>query len=106
MRTENRYLVGAAELVMMRRTAVLVNAARGALVDERALVHVLQTRRLGGAALDVFEHEPLAEDSALRRMPNNYLAPHNANASRSAGERVHRSCIDNVLKVLSSTNHR
>ena len=98
-----RGLMNASRIGLMKPTAVLVNTSRGALVDERALVAVLESGRLGGAALDVFEEEPLAEDSPLRRMTNVYLAPHNANSSRAAAERVHVNCISNVLKVLCST---
>jgi len=106
MRPENRRLIGAAELAQMKPTGVLINTARGALVDEDALVSVLQGGRLAGAALDVFEEEPLAKDSPLRGMPNVYLAPHNANASATAAGRVHANCIRNVLQVLCPSDKK
>jgi D-3-phosphoglycerate dehydrogenase len=106
MRPQNRHLIGPDELARMKPTAVLINTARGGLVDEQALVFALQCGRIAGAALDVFENEPLSDDSPLRRMPNVYLAPHNANASPLAAERVHTNCIRNLLQVLSPTDYR
>ena len=100
LRPDNRHLIGARELAQMKSTAVLINTARGALIDESALVSALQNGRLAGAALDVFEQEPLAQDSPLRTMPNVYLAPHNANASARAAERVHANCIRSILQAL------
>jgi D-3-phosphoglycerate dehydrogenase / 2-oxoglutarate reductase len=106
MRPENRHLIGAAELACMQPTAVLINTARGGLVDECALIAALSDGRLAGAALDVFENEPVPVSSPLRGMSNVYLAPHNANASGAAAERVHANCIDDVLRVLCPTDER
>jgi D-3-phosphoglycerate dehydrogenase / 2-oxoglutarate reductase len=96
------HLVSANELNCMKPTAVIVNAARGPLIDERALIDALQQKKVAGAALDVFEVEPLPSDSPLRRMPNVLMAPHNANSSPSAWERIHHSTITNLLEVLGS----
>ena len=85
---------------MMKRGAVLINTARGPIVDESALVAALQSGQLGGAALDVFETEPLPAESPLRKMENVLLAPHNSNSSPSAWDRVHRSTIRNLLDGL------
>jgi D-3-phosphoglycerate dehydrogenase len=101
LRPENRHLIDAARLALMKPTAVLVNTARGSLVDEEALVEALREARIAGAALDVFEHEPLPESSPLRSLDNVYLAPHNANASARAAERVHANSIRNLLDALS-----
>lgn len=84
----------------LRAGAFLINTARGPLVDEAALVRALASGRLGGAALDVFEDEPLPADSELRRFENVMFAPHNANSSPAAWERVHHNTIDNLLDEL------
>ena len=65
----------------MKPDAVLINTARGPIVDESALVHALQKGQIAGAALDVYENEPLPLDSPLMKMDNVMLAPHNANSS-------------------------
>jgi len=74
--TGTQRFIAAAELAAMRRDAILVNVSRGKLVDERALVEALQTGAIAGAALDVFEHEPLAHDSPLWDLPNVLITPH------------------------------
>lgn len=95
------HLIGADEFSRMKATAVLINAARGPLVDETALIAALQQKMIAGAALDVFEVEPLPTESPLRQMPNVLMAPHNANSSPAAWERIHQSTIDNLLAVLN-----
>jgi D-3-phosphoglycerate dehydrogenase len=84
----------------MKDHACLINTARGRLIDESALVRALESGKLGAAAMDVFEEEPLPADSPLRRFPNVMLAPHNANSSPRAWERVHVNTIENLLGVL------
>lgn len=94
------HLIGRAELRSMRESAYLINTARGPLVDEQALIGALSERRISGAALDVFEIEPLPDDSPLRAMDNCLLAPHNANNSPAARSRVHETTIANLLRGL------
>lgn len=101
LRADNRHLIDAARLATMRPSAVLINTARGPLVDEAALADALGQGRLAGAALDVFEVEPLPDDSPLRSLPGVYLAPHNANSSLAAAERVHVNTIHSVIRALS-----
>jgi D-3-phosphoglycerate dehydrogenase len=103
LRADNVHLMNATTLRLLKPHAVLINTARGRLVDEQALVAALRERRMGGAALDVFENEPLPPDSPLRSLDNVYLAPHNANASSAAAERVHRISIKNVIEVLENS---
>ena len=81
---ETEHLIGAAELAMMKPTAVLVNTARSGLVDEKALVEVLQQRKIMGAALDVFDEEPLPPDSPMLSLDNVTITPHLAGSTIDA----------------------
>jgi D-3-phosphoglycerate dehydrogenase len=94
------HIINAQSLAWMRPSAVLINTARGPLVDEPALVDALHSGQIAGAALDVFEQEPLPLDSPLLRMENVMLAPHNANSSPSAWERVHWNTLRNLVDGL------
>jgi len=93
-------LINSRTLGLMKPEAVLINSARGAIVDETALIAALQSGRIAGAALDVFEVEPLPLESPLVKMENVLLAPHNANSSPAAWERVHWNTIRNLLEGL------
>ncbi|MGQ9834288.1 MAG: phosphoglycerate dehydrogenase [Candidatus Villigracilaceae bacterium] len=96
----SHHLINAQTLAHAKPGAILINTARGPIVDEPALVAALQSGKLGGAALDVFEFEPLPHDSPLLKMDNVLLAPHNANSSPAAWERVHWNTIKNLLDGL------
>jgi D-3-phosphoglycerate dehydrogenase len=96
----SHHIIDAAAIRKMKPGAVLVNTARGPLIDEPALFAGLQGGQLAGAALDVFEKEPLPSTSPLLKMPNVMLAPHNSNASPAAWERVHWNTIRNLLDGL------
>jgi D-3-phosphoglycerate dehydrogenase len=85
----SHHIIDAAALSMMKPTAYLVNTARGPLVDEDALASALECGIIAGAALDVFEVEPLPLSSKLRELDNCMLAPHNSNSSPEAWQRVH-----------------
>jgi D-3-phosphoglycerate dehydrogenase / 2-oxoglutarate reductase len=99
----SRNLINAHTLSLMRPNAILVNTARGPIVDEKALVEALKMGMIGGAALDVFDAEPLPADSPLKQMDNVMLAPHNANSSPAAWERVHWNTIRNLVEGLGMT---
>ena len=96
----SHHLINAQTLAKMKPSAVVINTARGPIVDETALVAALQSGQIAGAALDVFEHEPLPHESPLMKMDNVMLAPHNANSSPAAWERVHWNTIQNLLDGL------
>jgi D-3-phosphoglycerate dehydrogenase len=95
------HIINAGTLALMKPGAVLVNTARGPLVDEPALAAALQAGTIAGAALDVFEAEPLPPGSPLRQLDNVMLAAHNCNSSPAAWERVHWNTIRNLLDGLS-----
>ena len=97
---ENHHLIDARALARMKPGACLINVARGPLVDETALVEALERGHLAGAALDVYEHEPLSADHPLTRLDSVILGSHNANNLVEANEQVHRTTIDNLLRGL------
>ena len=99
--TETRRLLSAARLAQMKRDAVLVNTARGGIVDEGAVAAMLREGRLGGAALDVFESEPLAPGSPLAGAPRLILTPHIAGVTVEANERVSALIADRVAAALA-----
>jgi D-3-phosphoglycerate dehydrogenase len=99
------HLINAQSLEYIKPSAILINSARGPIVKEADLIAALQTKKLGGAALDVFEVEPLPHDSPLMKMDNVMLAPHNANSSPAAWERVHWNTIKNLLDGLTIEYH-
>ena len=96
---ETRHLIDARALAAMRPTAVLVNTARGPIVDEHALVDALSSRRIAGAALDVFEREPEVHE-ALLRMENVVLTPHLGSGTGETREAMAGLCVDALRAVL------
>jgi glyoxylate reductase len=96
---ETRHLVDAGTLAAMKPTAVLVNTARGAVVDEAALADALRAGTIAGAALDVFEHEPAVSEELLT-MENVVLTPHIASATRDARLAMGRLCVSALRAVL------
>ena len=94
------HLIGKAQLELMKADAYLINTSRGPVVEEPALIQALQQGRIAGAALDVFEEEPLPADSPLRALDNCLLAPHTANSSPKAWDRVHENTVRNLLEGL------
>jgi glyoxylate reductase len=96
---ETVHLIGARELALMRPTTFLVNTARGPVVDEKALVDALRTGTIAGAALDVFEREPLVEPGLLT-LPNAVLTPHLGSAARGTRDRIAAIVADNVVAAI------
>jgi D-3-phosphoglycerate dehydrogenase len=97
---ETRHIIGAAELALMKPEAILVNTSRGGLVDEAALYAALSEGRIAGAALDVFEEEPLGADSPLRGLDNVVLSPHVAGTTEEALIRLCERAAENILRVF------
>jgi D-3-phosphoglycerate dehydrogenase len=93
----SRGLIDREAFRLMQPHAVLINTARGPIVVDEALVEALRDKSIAGAALDVFEEEPLPGESPLRAMNNVLLAPHNANSSPGAWERVHLNTLRNLI---------
>lgn len=97
---QTHHLIGERQLALMRSSAILVNTARGALIDQKALVEALRERRIAGAGLDVFEQEPLPSDSPLFTLDNVVLTPHNAGMTPETIEKGARMAVDNIMNFL------
>lgn len=97
---ETRHLIGEKELRMMKSSAYLINTARGPVIDTDALVKALKEKWIAGAALDVFEQEPLPPDHPLTKLDNIVLAPHIASATIEARQRMAELAAKNLIAVL------
>lgn len=97
----SRGMVGERELALMKPKAILVNAARGPIVDEAALIHALREGRIAGAGLDVFAVEPLPDDSPLRTLPNVVLTPHQGHNVQEFFEVAYADVVQNIAAFLS-----
>lgn len=95
------HILDKAAFMQMSKKPYIINTARGPLIEEQALIEALETGKVSGAALDVFEDEPLAEDSPLRRMDNTILSSHNANSSPYCWQKVHENSVNMLLKGLN-----
>jgi glyoxylate reductase len=100
LRPETIHQIGARELALMKPTAFVINTARGPIVDEAALVRALSRRRIAGAGLDVFEHEPKM-DKALWAMPNVVLTPHLGSAVAELRDTMANIVADNIIAILA-----
>jgi 26S proteasome regulatory subunit N2 len=97
---KTRHLIGAGDLGLMKDKAFLINTSRGPLVDEGALVKVLEEKKIGGAGLDVFDEEPLPLEHPLRKLDNVTLSPHNGYVSDTTYELWWKQTVENVEKYL------
>lgn len=96
---QTRHLIGAAQLALMKPTSYLINSARGPIIDELALVQALKDKRIAGAGLDVYEHEPRPHPDLLT-MHNVVCTPHMGSAVRELRESMANVVVDNILAVL------
>jgi D-3-phosphoglycerate dehydrogenase / 2-oxoglutarate reductase len=104
--SETRHMVGARQLSLMKRSAYLVNLARGGVVDEDALGRCLSERRIAGAAVDVMEAEPPPRDHPLLALDNVILSPHIGGATREAARRGEWGAAEEVVRVLEGKSPR
>jgi phosphoglycerate dehydrogenase-like enzyme len=94
--TNTRGLIGASELARLPRTAYVINTSRGPIIDEVALVSALREQRIAGAALDVFDQEPLPSDHPLRSLPNTVITPHLGYVTRETYRIFYGDVVENI----------
>jgi glyoxylate reductase len=97
---ETRHMIGAAEFRRMKPGAILINSARGPIVDQKAMVKALASGHLGGAGLDVTEPEPIRHGDPLLKFGNVVITPHIGSASRATRERMAAMAVDSILAVM------
>ncbi|MGJ8669271.1 MAG: 2-hydroxyacid dehydrogenase [Oceanococcus sp.] len=97
---DTRHIINAKTLQQMPDHAILINSARGALIDEQALISALRKQQIAAAALDVFEHEPITPEHPLLALPNAIIAPHLGSATRGTRVAMAQLAVDNLLAGL------
>ncbi|MGB6565382.1 MAG: D-glycerate dehydrogenase [Candidatus Binataceae bacterium] len=101
-----RHMIGEAEIAAMKRTAILINTARGAIVDPQALVGALRAGRLAGAGLDVTDPEPIGANDPLLELPNVVITPHVGSASHATRLKMAELAVDNLIDVFEGRQPR
>ncbi len=101
LNVQTRHLIDKKAIASMRKGSLVINTARGGVIDEKALVQALKSGHLGGAALDVYENEPLPSDSYLVAVPNLLLTPHIAGVTVESNERVGTLIAERIKKALA-----
>jgi phosphoglycerate dehydrogenase-like enzyme len=96
-----RGLIGAAELALMKPTALLINTSRGPIVDEAALVDALRNGEIAGAGLDVYDEEPLPADHQLRRLPNTVITPHLGYVTEETYQIFYSQALEDIRAFLA-----
>ncbi|WP_181215961.1 2-hydroxyacid dehydrogenase [Mesobacillus foraminis] len=104
--SETRHLFNQSAFRKMKSSAIFINASRGAVADEEALVHALKTREIAGAGLDVFVEEPISADHPLLKLPNVVALPHIGSASLETRMVMISVCVDNIERVLKGKEPR
>ncbi|MGQ9781147.1 MAG: 2-hydroxyacid dehydrogenase [Nitrososphaeria archaeon] len=100
LKRDTYYLIDDAKIALMKKDAIIVNTARGPIIDEEALIRALQEKRIAGAGLDVFEEEPLPIDSELLQLENVVLSPHRGSASYETRNAMSELAARNMIAVL------
>lgn len=98
---ETKKMIGAKEIALMKKDAIIVNASRGATIDETALIHALQESRIAGAALDVYEKEPVDPENPLLKMPNVVTLPHIGSATKETRGKMAMKAAHNAVAALT-----
>jgi len=101
LNNETRHLINKNNLKLMKKTAFIINCARGTIINQQDLIDALKKGLIAGAGLEVFEKEPLPMDSELRKLDNVIMTPHNAFYTKEAVERLTGVCINNIFNYLA-----
>ncbi len=104
--SQTRHLIGARELALMKPGAILINTARGAVIDQRALYRSLKTGQLGGAGLDVTDPEPIPPSDPLLKLPNVVITPHIGSATHTTRNKMAEIATANIIEVLEGRRPR
>ena len=99
-----RGIIGEADLDLMKSSAYFINTSRGPLVDEAALIRALKNKKIAGAAVDVFDTEPLPANHPFRSLPNVLATPHLGYGSKSLYEIFYRDSVENIRKWISEND--
>ena len=99
LNAETRHQIGKREFALMKKTAFIINTARGAIIDEAAMVRALKTRKIAGAGLDVFEFEPKVH-AELKKMKNVVIVPHLGSATIEVREEMANIVVDNIAALI------
>ena len=103
---ETHHMIGAAAFLKMKPSSILINIARGKVVDEAALIAALNEGQLGGAGLDVFEEEPVSAESPLLQMPNVVALPHIGSATHETRAAMAKLAVENLILALQGKSPR
>lgn len=103
LRADTKHTINAEALSQMKPSAILINTARGGLIDEKALVTALREKRIFGAGLDVFEHEPLLASADITTLDNVVITPHLAGSTEEAAMATATQCAEQIIAVLNET---
>lgn len=103
---QTKNMVGAEQLAMMKSSALLINAARGGIIDEQALYNALKNNQIAGAGLDVFAQEPLNTDSNLYELENLVMTPHLGASTKEAQQRVGKMCLDQLREFFINNSQQ
>jgi glyoxylate reductase len=103
---DTRHMIGAHQFALMKRDAIIINTARGAIIDQEALIIALKLERIAGAGLDVTEIEPIGTDHPLLQFPNVVITPHIGSASHATRVRMAELAANNILDVFAGKHPR
>jgi len=98
---ETQHMIGRKQFGIMKPTVIFINTSRGPVVDEAALAEALESKKIFGAGIDVFEQEPLSPTSPLRKMENVVITPHTSSSTRTAFRNTYKGSVNNIMRFIN-----